>query len=216
MKRVLITGANRGLGRCLKKQFSQKGCTVFGHSRKGDQQLTGDITNDEFPDTLEHFLIDNQIDIFINNAAIYEFKNFIDYDASDIKKIIDTNLTSQILMLQRVYKYFYSRNEGFIANINSLAGRHPSPTELIYGATKHGLRAFSESLQIASRNTNIKIVDFYPGAMKTVMTLGRDGFDSFMNPGEVAQVVCDTLLNQKDTLLTTEVVIRKFNQRKTP
>ena len=68
-----------------------------------------------------------QIDCFINNAGVYE------------GDIIDTNLASQIRILQVVYKYFLERERGRIININSVAGLYPSANESIYCASKFGL-----------------------------------------------------------------------------
>ena len=61
---------------------------------------------------------------------------------------MESNLTSQIKVLNRVYNYFVEKNDGMIININSLCVRHPSPTETVYCASKFGLLGFSKALQI--------------------------------------------------------------------
>jgi len=188
------------------------GCGVFRHARMDDSgyDITGDITSDNFYDLLESFIRDNHISIFVNNAAIHEPKAFLEYSENDIRIVLVTNLVSQILMIQRVYKVFKERGSGIVVNINSLAGRNPSSNETIYCASKYGLRGFSESLQIESIGKNIKILDFYPGAMKTDMCKNRENYDSLMDPHEVAEIICDTVLRNDTTILPTETIIRKF------
>jgi short-subunit dehydrogenase len=198
------------------EQFKKSNCRVFPHYRgeqSNDGALIGDITSSNFYSNLEDFLKDKEIDIFINNAAIYKSGDLLDHSQDDINGVIETNLTSQILMVQKVYAFFKKKNNGIIVNINSLAGRYPSASEPIYSASKFGLRAFTESLQIASLGTNIKIINFYLGAMQTDMTSSREGYLGFMNPAEVAETICQLTLSRRETMLITEIVIRKFNKR---
>jgi short-subunit dehydrogenase len=101
-----------------------------------------------------------------------------------------------------------------IANINSLAGRNPAPLETLYCAGKYGLRGFSESLQIESIGTDIKIMDFYPGSMQTDMCKNKNEFESLINPLEAAQTICHLMLEKRSTVLPTEIILRKFKSQK--
>ena len=213
MRRVLITGCSRGLGKHLMNHFDLNDCEVFRHTRQplsGKNQLAGDINADNFCDNLEAIVEANQIEVFVNNAAIHSPRAFLEYSEADIKDVLNTNLVSQILMIQRVYRIFKKRNKGTIVNINSLAGRGPSANETVYCASKYGLRGFSESLQIESIGTDIKILDFYPGAMKTGMCKNRSNYDDLMDPDEVAETIVNIVLKERTTILPTETIIRRF------
>ena len=102
-RNILITGCSSGLGQALfNKVWEDDTLTPFAHYRTEDgdpHALIGDITDSDFPEKLDNYIRENKIDCFINNAGVYE------------GDIIDTNLGSQIRILQVVYKYFLEREK---------------------------------------------------------------------------------------------------------
>jgi short-subunit dehydrogenase len=219
MKSVLITGCSRGLGATMVHELLARGCKVLPHFRKEGTYVDlhktpnivlGDINEQSTRDRIAGCLRENDVDVYINNAAIYEQKPFAEHSEQEIIKTISTNLTSQILVIQRVYNWFLERGAGLIININSIAGIQPSPNEVIYSATKFGLKGFSQSLQVESIGSNIKIVDIFPGAMKTNMTANRKNDNHRIDPSEISAIVCDVVTNKNSTSLSTEIVVRKF------
>jgi short-subunit dehydrogenase len=222
MKNVLITGCSRGLGAVIVHELIMRQCNVVPHFRKEGSYINlyktpnivlGDINEESTRDRIANCLEKNDIEVFINNASIYKQNLFTEHSEQDIIKIINTNLISQILIIRRVYKWLKKRGSGLIINVNSISGIQPAPKEAIYSATKHGLRGFSQSLQMESINSNIKIVDIFPGAMKTDMTIERKNFDQLIEPSEISNIICDVIMNKSITSLTTEIVARKFNVR---
>ena len=214
---ILITGCGSGLGRGFFEMRKDYSHNIFPHFREptsyipleGDNQpLIGDITDPIFYDKLSSFLEDNDINVFVNNAALHKQENLLDTSDEDIIAMVNTNLTSQILILKRVYKFFKEKGDGLIININSVASKYPSPKETIYSATKSGLSAFSKALQLESRGDRIEIVDFFPGAMQTRMTLGRDNYETLMNVKDVAAMIYDVISNDRNISMN-EIVIRK-------
>ena len=219
MKNVLVTGCSRGLGATIVDELVSRSCNVVPHFRTSGSYINyektpnivlGDINEELTRSQISDSLKKHDIDVFINNASIYKKSLLTEHSEQDIIKIINTNLISQILIIQMVYKWFQEKGSGLIININSVAGQQPAPGESIYAATKFGLRGFSQSLQVESISSNIKIVDIYPGAMKTDMTIDREDHDQLIDPLEVTDIVCDTVLSDKATSLTTEIVVRKF------
>ena len=221
MKNILITGCSRGLGAVIAKQLlkqKQKG-NVIPHFRKigsyidyGEtpNAILGDLNEKTTREQITECLQEHDINVFINNASVHKQDLLTDHSEEDIIKIINTNLTSQILIIRRVYDWFKKRGSGLVINVNSIAGLQPAPKETIYSATKHGLKGFSQSLQVESMNSDIKIVDIYPGAMMTDMTLSRKDYNQLIKPEEVSNIICDVVMNKNTTSLTTEIVIRKF------
>ena len=200
-RNILITGCSSGLGQALfNKVWEDDNLNPFGHYRTEDgdpHALIGDITDPDFPEKLDNHIRKNKIDCFINNAGVYE------------GDIIDTNLGSQIRMLQVVYKYFLEREKGRIININSVAGLYPSANESIYCASKFGLKGFSKSIQLEAVGTGIEVTDVYLGGVQTRMTQDRENYDDLMRPEDIAECIID-LLNTK-TFYVNEITLRKRN-----
>ena len=200
-RNILITGCSSGLGHALfNKVWEDDNLNPFGHYRTEDgdpHALIGDITDSDFPEKLDNYIRENKIDCFINNAGVYE------------GDIIDTNLGSQIRMLQVVYKYFLEREKGRIININSVAGLYPSANESIYCASKFGLKGFSKSIQLEAVGTGIEVTDVYLGGVRTRMTEDRDNYEDLMRPEDIAECIID-LANTK-TFYVNEITLRKRN-----
>ena len=200
-RNILITGCSSGLGHALfNKVWEDDNLNPFGHYRTEDgdpHALIGDITDSDFPEKLDDHIRKNKIDCFINNAGVYE------------GDIIDTNLGSQIRMLQVVYKYFLEKEKGRIININSVAGLYPSANESIYCASKFGLKGFSKSIQLEAVGTGIEVTDVYLGGVRTRMTEDRDNYEDLMRPEDIAECIID-LTNTK-TFYVNEITLRRRN-----
>lgn len=209
MKNIVITGCGSGLGKALFEASSNKH-VVFPHYRSGDFGLVGDITDYTFPSKLSEYLERVNADVFINSAAVYCGGSLEDTTDEEIESTILTNLTSQIIMLKRVYSYFKKKKSGLIININSLSGIYPSKNETIYSATKFGLKGFSKSLQIEAIGTGVEIVDVYPGAIQTRMTENRPNYDTLMRSDEVAEQILDLIADKKHYV--NELILRKRNE----
>ena len=198
---ILITGCSSGLGEALYDDiWNHDGLNPFGHYRTEDgnpHALIGDITDSDFPEKLDNHIRKYDINCFINNAGIYE------------GDIIDTNLGSQIRMLQVVYKYFLENQKGRIININSIAGIYPSANESVYCASKFGLKGFSKSIQLEAVSTGIEITDVYLGGVQTRMTEDRNNYDQLMRVEDVAYQIID-LVNTK-SYYVNEVTLRRRN-----
>jgi len=200
-RNILITGCSSGLGHALfNKVWEDDNLNPFGHYRTEDgdpHALIGDITDSDFPEKLDNHIRKNKIDCFINNAGVYE------------GDIIDTNLGSQIRMLQVVYKYFLQKEKGRIININSVAGLYPSANESIYCASKFGLKGFSKSIQLEAVGTGIEVTDVYLGGVRTRMTEDRDNYEDLMRPEDIAECIIN-LANTK-TFYVNEITLRRRN-----
>lgn len=131
MKNIVITGCGSGLGKALYETSANKH-VVFPHYRTGEFGLVGDITDYDFPCKLAEYLERVNADVFINSAAIYCGGSLEETSDEEIERTILTNLTSQIIMLKRVFSYFKKKNGGTIININSLSGIYPSKRTKLY------------------------------------------------------------------------------------
>ena len=211
-KNVLITGCGSGLGKTFFESRKKYNHNVYPHLRENSiteiSSLVGDITDFNFLNKFNLFLEEKQINVFINNAAVYQNKSILDFSNEEISNMININLTQQILVLKEIYKFFKSKNEGLIININSIAGKYPSANESVYSSTKSGLYAFSKSLQLESLDDKIEIIDVFLGGMKTKITENRKNYDSLMETEDISELLYELISNDKNIFIN-EIVVRK-------
>ena len=207
---ILITGCGSGLGQALLEESIKKNLSVFPHYRNSSTHFSGDICDSGFSDRLDEYVREKNIDVFVNSAAIYCGGPLLETSDSDIERTIVTNLTSQILMLKKVFGYFVEKKGGLIININSLSGIYPAKNESVYSASKFGLKAFSKSLQLEAIGTGVEVLDVYPGAIQTRMTEERPNYQALMKSDEVASQILDLISDKKHYV--NEVILRKRNE----
>lgn len=213
-KKVLITGASRGLGKELAYVFANNDYDLILHSqktklpeisrsfrfdRKCDKiaytPIYGDIRRLETINKLVEVLKKENIGVLINNAGVYLNKPISETSFAECWKVLGVNLISSIILIKCAFKVFAERKSGMIININSTAGKFGANGESIYSASKHGMSGFLKSIQIEAVQNNIQVTDVYLGAMKTEMTQDRKDADKLMKPYEVAKCIFSSCLS---------------------
>ena len=91
MKNIFITGCGDGLGKTLLETFNQYDCNVFPHYRQLKNDISGDINDRDLLEKLPSFLRTNSIDVFINNAAIYQKNSLVDSTDQEIEFLKGSN-----------------------------------------------------------------------------------------------------------------------------
>src|SRR3954468_10071175 len=142
-KRVLITGASRGIGESLAHKFAAAGATVALVARSADaiEKLAADLGGTAHPADLAdreqvvrlvHRVEDEAgpVDVLVNNAGIDITKSFADYTEDDVAQIVQVNLTTPMDLSRQAIPRMLHRGRGHIVNISSLAacGVYPGLT----------------------------------------------------------------------------------------
>ena len=217
-KVVLITGASSGFGREAAHLFAQEGCKVALAARRLDrlQELADQIQQNggealvipvDVNERAEiNLMVRNiieifeRIDILFNNAGFGGIDFFEDLDPErDIETQVQVNLTGLMLVTRAVLPYMTARREGHIINMASVSAWLPVPTYSVYGATKSGVRAFSNALRREVAPYNVKVSVIYPAPSKTEFSAGetrkhrKPGWFKYLyiRPENVAQRVVD-------------------------
>jgi 3-oxoacyl-[acyl-carrier protein] reductase len=220
MRKILVTGSSRGIGREIAKSFlSDPSNFVIFHGsskfidfedlfsdlnpeqRKRTSYIGIDLSNiEEVKNCLD--LIPSDIDIFVNNAGVYSSLN-------KEEDILNINFVSPVLVSNRIYKLMKGKG-GIIININSLAGIYPNFNESNYCATKFGLDGFFKSLQEKSGLDKIEIIQYYLGATKTDMTNHRLDHDLLIDPKEIARIIHEDISGESYTIVSRTIKRRKY------
>jgi 3-oxoacyl-[acyl-carrier protein] reductase len=183
-KKVLITGATGGIGKCLVKKFSSLGSSIFA---TGTNEEKLEKLKKEFPNVnVEKFKLDDHnkieefiesvneklggIEVVVNNAGITLDNLSIRLSEENWKRVLDINLTSSFLICKYSIKKMLKKKFGKIINITSIVGHTGNLGQSNYAASKAGMIAFSKSLAIEYAKKNININCVSPGFIKTEMT----------------------------------------------
>jgi len=184
-KKVLITGASRGLGLAIAKKLSSEYELILHASKKesftsmipDSHILCADFSDGEqiasFCKQLKKEHGDTLYAV-INNAGLTYDKPLNFQPDREIDAMISVNLRAPIMICKTAMKIFGLNNAGVIINISSVVGESGNAFQSVYAATKAGLTALSRSLAqeagALNETHNIRVLSVSPGFIETDMT----------------------------------------------
>jgi NAD(P)-dependent dehydrogenase (short-subunit alcohol dehydrogenase family) len=189
-KTALITGAARGIGRALAERYVAEGAQVMiGDIDIDRAQATAteigasaahlDVTDQASIDAAVDHTIQafGQIDILINNAAIFTADPIADIDRKDFARTFDINVAGMLFTLQAVARHMIDRGiRGKIINMASQAGRRGEPLVAVYCATKAAVISLTQSAGLNLIQHGINVNAISPGVVDGAHWDGVDAF----------------------------------------
>ena len=225
MKKALITGASRGIGRAIAEKLKDE-YELFLICRKNTELLTG--STHDFPakhlytgDAGDNRFIEDvfgdisSLDLLVNNAGIAHFDLIQDTAPADWDDVIRTDLTSVYNTCRCASRLMISRHEGRIINISSVWGTSGAACESAYAAAKGGINAFTRSLAKELAPSGISVNAIAPGVIDTDMNKRFSAEETAAiveqipacrlgTPGEIADAVY--LLSKMPVYLTGQII----------
>jgi|WetSurMetagenome_2_1015567.scaffolds.fasta_scaffold11411_4 short-subunit dehydrogenase len=179
-KVIIVTGGSGGIGNEIVNKLASCNANVvavFNKNLPSDTSyqnilwLQADVTNPDEIDKLLSFTLQKfeKIDVLINCAGILEPGDFSSLKINALRKMIDVNFTSTLIITQKVFSIMKSKGKGHIINIGSLGGIVPMPYSAVYSATKFALRGFSFSVAEELKGTGVNVSLITPGSVITKM-----------------------------------------------
>lgn len=212
-KVAVITGASRGIGRCIALEFARQGARIgVGYVAQADAAaaVVAEITaaggqalalaldvrdrasvRTAFTTVLERF---GKIDILVNNAGVNNRCTFLETTDEDWDRIMTVNLKGPFICSQEVFPHMIANGGGRIINISSVAGEYHGPKTVHYGVSKAGLNSLTKVVARYGAPHNIMVNAVAPGIMLTDMTAKE------LNGPEGANIVSLTLLKRPGEL----------------
>ncbi|MBD3167858.1 MAG: 3-oxoacyl-[acyl-carrier-protein] reductase [candidate division Zixibacteria bacterium] len=186
-KRVLITGAARGIGLEIARQFGERGAelVITDYDRDGGGKaeeelkksgfkagfIPADVSDEtQVSDMFKKVAEGGKLDILVNNAGIIIDKLLVRINESDWDKVIDINLKGTFLCLREASKLMLKAKSGKIVNISSMVALGGNPGQANYTASKAGVIALTKTAarELGPRGINVNSVA--PGFIQTEMT----------------------------------------------
>jgi len=186
-KVIIVTGANRGIGKSIVERLAEEEAIVYGIVRNIPENgteiyetnnkhliklLSADVKNyDSLSLTFGEIVkLEGKIDVLVNNAGITKDNLLLRMTESDWDDVIDTNLKGTFLAIKAVLKTMMSQKYGRIINIGSVVGSIGNAGQANYAASKAGLIGLTKSVakELASRNILVNLIA--PGYVRTDMT----------------------------------------------
>lgn len=173
MKKILITGASRGLGLALATAFIEKKYDVIASARNQEMiKLEGaykkvqlDVTK---PETIRKVIGNlRDIDILINNAAISVGGPAEAVPFAAVKQLFAANFFGPVNLMQAVIPDMRKKGGGLIVNISSSASQFAPPYGGFYSASKAALEMISEEFYFELKHFGIDVMVMQCGAIDT-------------------------------------------------
>lgn len=196
MSSVLITGANRGIGRAIATEFTRRGHRVVATARdprtladvEVSQRLALDVTDDASVSAAVGAAGD--IDIVVSNAGVIFYAAVEATPPSELRRLFDLNTVGALRVAQAVLPQMRNRGAGKLMFMSSILGRIVLPPGSAYAATKWALEALVESLAIEVAPFGVQATLLEPGAVSsgalddvTTYTLSDDPYSAILEGG---------------------------------
>jgi 3-oxoacyl-[acyl-carrier protein] reductase len=212
-KVAVVTGASKGIGAGIAKEFAAQGASVVVNytsakqdadrvvdeiSKRGGRAIAvqGNVAKKSevarlFAEAEKAF---GKIDTLVNNAGVYEFVPLEDVTEEQFHKMFDINVLGMLLATQEALKHFKS-DGGSVINIGSLASSLTPPAAVVYNATKGAVDAITRTLAKELGPRKIRVNSINPGMVVTDGTIAggytegdmRKTFESMTPLGRIGQ-----------------------------
>ena len=180
---ALVTGATRGIGAEIARQFQAAGADVIGTATTaaGAEQIADtlgrqnagmvlDVASDESVHALVSDLAGSMPTILVNNAGIVKDNLLLRIKPDDWQQVINTNLNSVYRLCRACLRGMLKARRGRIINLSSVVGIAGAAGQGNYAAAKAGVLGLTRALaqEVAGRGITVNAIA--PGYIETDMT----------------------------------------------
>ncbi|RSM73289.1 short-chain dehydrogenase/reductase [Actinoplanes sp. ATCC 53533] len=174
---ALVTGASSGIGKETALALVKKGFDVIGTSRDTSRapRLNGvafldlDVASDTSATATVKQVINRfgRIDVLVNNAGVGSVGAVEEMSVAQAQAVFEINVFGVMRMVKEVLPHMRAQSGGRIVNLSSVQGYIPAPFMAIYGASKHAIEGYSQSLDHEVRGYGIRVLLVEPAFTNT-------------------------------------------------
>ena len=216
-RKVLVTGSSDGIGRSITLSLLNSGAKVIGlardHSKfnpetKNYIKYKTDFSNEGILlNTIAKIIKDHKdLDCLVINAGFGRFGTLETFSTKEINDFIFTNLTSHMILTNKILPHLKKIRKGNIIFIGSESALKGGKNGSLYSAAKFGLRGFSQSIREESCSKNIHVSLINPGMVRTSFFNNLDfmpGEDksNAIEPDDIGKIIIDILSTRNGSVI---------------
>jgi short-subunit dehydrogenase len=190
---AIITGASTGIGYELARCCAEHGFNLLVAADEPEiheaaqafrafgvtvDAIEADLATLEGVDRLYAATHGRPVEALLANAGRGLGHAFLDQDFDEVRRVVDTNITGTIYLIQKVGRDMRARGQGRILITGSIAGFMPGTYQAVYNGTKAFLDSFSFALRAELKDTGVTVTCLMPGATETEFFERADMLDT--------------------------------------
>ena len=218
-KYAIVTGASTGIGFELAHIAAENGYDLlvvadeplidasaddFRRHNVDVQSVEADLSTINGVDRLIAATNGRRVDLLCANAGRGLGRGFLEQDVGDWRRVVDTNITGTIYLLQKMLRDMTARNEGKVLITGSTAGFIPGSFQAVYNGTKAFIDSFADAIRNELKDKDgVTITTLMPGPTETEFFERADMLDTKVgtqkkdDAGKVARDGWDALMSGK-------------------
>ncbi len=216
---VLVLGAKSDIAEAIAYKFAQQGYNIYLAARNcelliptaKDLEIKHNILTEviEF-DALNYSThsdfyhqLNQKPSIVVSVFGILGQQSEAEINFEHAHRIIDSNFTGQVSILNIVANDFEKSKQGTIIGISSVAGERGRKSNYIYGASKAAFSTYLDGMRHRLYGSNVHVMTVKPGFVRTQMTAGLPlPKPVTAEPAQVANYIYNGFLKKKNTIYT--------------